>query len=88
MKKLKSSGSIKLKLHLPNNFQEKLTASELKYESGERTSFLIKEIISLYQVQIKTKIRSVQNTIYQLKILRFHRFSNKNTKNYSQNLTL
>ena len=35
---------------LPANFQEELTKNELKYESGERSSYLLKEMISLYQV--------------------------------------
>ena len=45
-----SRKNIRIKLILPKHFQEDLTNCEIKYESGERSSYLIKEIISLYKV--------------------------------------
>ena len=50
MNNRKAETNGKQKVQLPDGFQDKLTNSELKYESGERTSYLIKEMISLYQV--------------------------------------
>lgn len=50
MKHKKSEQKSKPKIELPDRFQEKLIDNELKYELGERSSVLLKEMTSLYQV--------------------------------------
>lgn len=47
---MKSRKGQKNKIELPSNFQEVVKCNEIKYEQGERTSHLLKEMISLYKV--------------------------------------
>ena len=43
-------GEKKNKIELPTNFQEVVKNNEMKYELGDRSSQLLKEMIGLYKV--------------------------------------